>query len=1313
MGLFFFWLLTVICMLPECFRRILEAFASLADLPDFRELELYACAIVYPIVILQLLLSCWTDVPQNTRRPYLTAPPVSFIFFGWLSPLILRRSRRCLQVEDIYTIPPDMMTQRNHSEWSALWKEELRSAGYVAEAGFCDVSKPLPSMFKPIWKAYWKPLVISVILSTLEAVLKLIPSLLLHLLLDFMIGSDPNWKGVLYAIAIVSANFTSRLLGVHVDRILSFIGLNVKTVLVAAIYRKTLMLSSESQINYTMGDLVNLVSVDADRLYKLSVVSSYVVTGVPMIAIAVILLWQYLGVACLAGVAVMLVLMPVGALAVTFGNKYQTGQMKLKDKRLKIVAEMLNSAKHLKLFAWENLFMNKCTSSRLEETGLLKKYSCVTAVSFCILTCSTAMVSLASFVTYVLTSNDHVLDPSTAFVSTALFNNMQYPIFIIPDFISNAIQTSVSMRRIRQFLLSSEVDDCSVGRRPDEGYAVSVKNASLSWSKDKAPVLTNINLTVKKGQLVAVVGSVGSGKSSLLSALLGNLRVLSGSVSCTESVAYAPQCPWIQNKTIRENVLFTGAFDAKLYELVLKACSLEKDLEILPCGDLTEIGERGINLSGGQKQRVSLARAAYQKKELYLLDDPLSAVDAHVGASLFKDLIGPRGMLKETTRILVTHNLSVLNEVDYIFVIQEGSIVESGTFEGLKQEGRVFSRLLQNFSKRVRKLTENEDLSAYQDTAAVLEKKEMNATLVESEIMEEGSISLQVYRTYIRHAGPLLIIVLLCYAVFTALGTYMGIWLSEWTNDSKFFNGTKYISQQTYRIEVYTLLCALQAVATFLAVITLWRVALSASTRLHQSTLHGVMRAPMSFFETNPSGRLLNRFSKDVDQLDLQLPTAGHYTLDLFFLLASAISLICINIPMYILVVVPIMFFLFVLRQMFVAPFRDVKRLETVSRSPVNSHFSETVAGLSSVRSYGVQGIFLRDNDDKIDVMQTCTVNCHFFSYGIQVWLEVACEVLLFSMLLLLVHSRDKIGEGTAGLLVSYSLNSLFAFTYFVYYSTELEASLISAERLDEYSRLTPEAPWVSNVRPDPHWPASGAVSFKSYSTRYRQGLDLTLRDVDLYIRPGEKIGIVGRTGAGKSTLALSLFRIIEAAAGKIVVDDVDIAALGLHDLRSRITIIPQDSFLFRGTLRFNLDPAGQHDAEELCSALEKAHLGDVFRKGGSLDFEVLDGGQNLSVGQRQLVCLARAVLRKTKILVLDEATASVDMKTDLLVQQTLRDVMSGCTVLTVAHRLDTVLNSDRIVVMDQGRIIEVGIPAELLADSKSSFHAMAREAGV
>ncbi|CAN7939451.1 unnamed protein product, partial [Ixodes hexagonus] len=1149
-------------------------------------------------------------------------------------------------------------------------------------------------------------------LGTLQAVLKIIPPLLLHLLLGYMEGKDPMWKGVVYALGMVSAIFGSDLLGVHIDKIVQFTGLNMKTVMVAAIYRKTLRLSSESQSDYAFGELVNLISVDADRIFKLCFTFGRVASGVPLILTAWIFLWQFLGGACLAGVAMSLILTPALLLVVNIGNRYQVDQMKLKDERLNTVEEMLSNVKFLKLFAWENHFMHKCTSLRLEEMGLLRKYSYLTALAFFITACSSVAVSLASFATYVLISDNNVLDARTAFVSLTLFNRMQLPMFILPQFLSNAVQTRVSIMRIRKFLLLPEVEDLSVGRRLDEGDAVSVKNATLSWSKDRNPALRNINFTVKTGQLVAVVGPVGSGKSSLLSALLGYLRIRSGSVNCIESVAYAPQCPWIQNKTIRDNVLFTSRYDAKLYEMVLKACCLERDLEVLPGRDMTEIGERGINLSGGQKQRVSLARAAYQKKDLYLFDDPLSAVDAHIGASLFRDLIGPRGILKETTRILVTHNLAVLSQVDYIVVMQEGSVVESGTFEDLNQEGSTLFGLLYDFSRKVPTSAETEDSAGDKQAKPDLKRRERTIKLVGEETVEEGSISLHIYGTYIRHAGPLLILVILVYAVHAAAGVFLGIWLSEWTDDSISTDGAQAMPSRIYRIVVYVLLFLFKAVATVFASSMLWKMALSVSTTLHQLMLEGVMRAPLSFFGGTPSGRLLNRFGKDVDQLDAQLPLAAHFTLDLLFYFLSSVILVCINIPIYILIAVPVMGCLLVLRQSYVVPFRQVKRLETVALSAVNNHFLETVAGLSSIRSYCVQGIFLRDNDDKLDVAHTYTVNGLYLEYWIEVCMRVAVEVLLFSTLLLLVINRDIIGTGRAGLLVSYSMNALASFTHFISFSTTLEATLISVERLDEYGRLTPEKPWTLDRTPSADWPRSGAVSFRSFSTRYRDGLDLVLREINLDICPGEKLGIVGRTGAGKSTIALSLFRIIEAAAGKIVVDDVDIATLGLHDLRSRITIIPQDPVLLRGTLRFNLDPAGQHSTEELWTALDKSHIGNVFREDCGLDFEVAEGGLNLSVGQRQLVCLARAVLRKTKILVLDEATASVDMKTELLVQQTLRDAMRDCTVLTIAHRLRTVLTSDRVVVMDQGGVVEVGNPAKLLDDVTSSFYAMAREAG-
>ncbi|EEC01718.1 multidrug resistance protein, putative [Ixodes scapularis] len=1312
MLLFFFWLTTAICGLPEFFRHLREIFGTDSDLPDLSKLKITAFATSYSLVFLQLLLSCWTNVRTDAKRPYITAPPLSFLLLKWFSPLILKKSQR-VRLDDLYSIPPEMMTFRSYSKWFTFWRRELSSSGYVPEDGSCVISRPPPSLFKSLWRAYWKPLVISCILAALLAVLKAAPAPLLHLLMNYMIGNDPIWKGTLYVITMVSANFGSALLATHIERTLSLTGLNVKAVLMAAIYRKTLRLSSESQRKYTIGELVNLISVDADRIFELSTTFGTVISGVPLIIITLVLLWRYLGLACLTGIAGMLVITSVMALTVRVKNKYQIDQMKLKDKRLNTVAEMLSSVKVLKLFGWENIFMAKCSSLRLDEMLLLKKFSYLTALSRFILSCSSPVVTLASFVTNVLIGGGPILDASTAFVSLTLFEYLQQPMLVFPDFVSKAVQMSVSMTRIREFLLSPEVDDYSVGRGVDEGDAVSVMNATISWSMDGIPALRNINLVVKTGKLIAIVGPVASGKSSLLSALLGNLRVCSGSVDCVKGVAYAPQCPWIQNKTIRENVIFTSKYDSELYKTVLEACCLKRDLEVLPDGDLTEIGEKGVTLSGGQKQRVSLARAAYQKKDLYLFDDPLSGVDAHIGACIFGNLIGPRGMLRRTTRILVTHNLAVLNEVDYIFVMQKGLVVESGTYEELKNKGTALSRLLKNVSKRVQEFNENEDSPTNSVSKCEHEEMKPKARLVERETINEGSVSLRVCGTYMKHAGFLLIFVIFCYGVYTILDVFASIWLKEWTSYSLFLDGNQDLSRPTYRIQVYILLLTLKAVVKFFAVVMLWKVALSCSTSLHQSMLNGVMRAPLSFFDVTPSGHLLNRFGKDIDQLDVQLPWSAHFALELLFLFVSSIFLICANISMCLLIVVLYAVCFLVLRSRFVVQSRQMRRLETVTRSPVNNHFSETIDGLSSVRSYGVQDIFVRDNDKKTDITQACTMNVKHCKYWIDVWTAVMKELALFLMLLLLVISRDMVGTGIAGLLVPYIMSALSSFTYFVFFLHQLEANLVSAERVDEYSRLTPEGPWTSNFITNPHWPQSGAVSFKSYSTRYRDGLGLVLKNINLDVRPGEKLGILGRTGAGKSTMTLSLFRIIEAAAGKIVIDDVNIAVLGLHELRSRIAVIPQDPVLFHGTLRFNLDPAGQHDTAELWTALVRSQLGGVFRKNGGLDFVVAKGGLNLSVGQRQLICLARALLRKTKILVLDEATASVDVETDLLVQQTLRDMMSGCTVLTIAHRIHTVMTSDRVVVMDEGRIVEVGSPTKLLADTKSSFYSMAREAGV
>lgn len=1310
----FFWFVAAVTQLPEYFHYLEDVFRDDVDVPDVFPIEFAVSMIAYPMVVVQFVLSCITDLRPDTKRPYITAGPLSSLMFIWMTPLIVKGFRRSLELIDLFKARPELVTRVKHDEWSVYWNKELDSAGYKHQDGSCECVKPTPSLFRTMRKAFWKPVLLGCILGCIRTIVRTAPALLLHLITGYMASDEPTWKGVMYAFGIVGANFITAMFVRHIDCTLSLTGLGMKAAIIGAIYRKALKISSEGQQDYTVGEMVNLVSVDADRVFRLAASFGFISSAPLLIIISIVLLWQYLGVACLAGIGVMIVIMPLVLIVMSLGQKYQAAQMKLKDRRIKSMSEILNSIKILKLFAWENPFTEKIETLRSQEVTLLKKYSYLTAFSCFCMTCSSVLVAFSSFVTYVLISDRNALNPTITFVSLTLFNQMRYSMFLIPDFISNAIQTNVAFGRIRKFLMSSEIDRCAVSRRPADGEDVTIKGATLSWSWDKECVLHDIDLSVKTGELVAIVGPVGSGKSSLLSALLGDLRIRSGSVDCIEDVAYVPQCPWIQNKTVRDNILFTKGFDGKLYDKVLRACCLEKDLEILPGGDLTEIGEKGINLSGGQKQRVSLARAAYQRKGLYLFDDPLSAVDAHVGVAIFKDLIGPRGLLKGVTRVLVTHNLSVLPDVDRIVVMRGGSIVESGTYQELKEEGSVLSELLNEFVRKKKRKQSEQGEDSGTETDAMSEgkpeKEEMN--IVQKEIVEEGSIKMRVYLNYIRHAGPLVVFTLIFYGAFRAIDIYTGIWLSEWSTDPPLPDGTQDIRLRNYRIMIYAILCVCESLTGFIGVALLWRVALSASTRLHGLMLSGVMRAPLSFFEATPSGRILNRFGKDVDQLDVQLPMVGNFFLEFLIQIIGMIVLISVNLPIFILIAIPVVVSFVILRQVYVKSLRQVKRLESVTRSPVNNHLAETVTGLSSVRSYGVQRIFVEDNDHKVDVTQNCTVNSLHCNYWMQIRLEIIGDILLITMLLLLVSNRNNIDAGMAGLMVSYSLNTIAPFNYLIYFSTELEANLVSAERLDEYRRLTPEAPWSLGWSPDPAWPQEGAVCFRSYSTRYRDGLDLALNNINLDIRAGEKIGVVGRTGAGKSTMTLSLFRIVERCEGQIVVDGIDISTIGLHDLRSRITIIPQDPVLFHGTLRYNLDPTGNHGSEELWAALERAHLKDAFEEVG-LDFEVTEGGLNLSVGQRQLVCLARAVLRKTKILVLDEATASVDMETDLLVQQTLREHMVDCTVITIAHRLHTVLHSDRVVVMEQGRIIEVGEPAVLLADGHTSFHSMAHEAGL
>ncbi|XP_077538722.1 multidrug resistance-associated protein 1-like isoform X3 [Haemaphysalis longicornis] len=993
-----------------------------------------------------------------------------------------------------------------------------------------------------------------------------------------------------------------------------------------------------------------------------------------------------------------------------------TAQMETKDRRSKYVHELFSGIKILKLYAWEEPFRQRVVDVRKKEMEMLRRIAYYFGVMNFVWNCISFLVSLVTFMTFLMVGN-HSLDPVTAFVSLALFNTLRFSLLLIPDLIVGAVLCKVALARMKTFLVCEDVDSKQVGESPDEGDAVTMRQAAFSWHRDERVLLRDLSLHLPSGQLIAVVGHVGAGKTSFLSAILGELRVVSGSVDRKGKVAYVPQQAWIQNTTVRQNILLKRQYHSCFYERVVRACQLQTDLSALPAGDQTELGMRGVNLSGGQKQRISLARAVYQNADLYVMDDPLSAVDAQVCSALFHGVIGPRGLLRKKTRVLATHTLSLLPLMDMVIVLKEGQVKEvhrapfgQRLFD--KEQG-LSAFLLASPASPQQQSAADAPTPGKAHVKHVHDELSFDVTAGEvsslSMTMGKRPASQRPCPGY-SNAGQLIE-----EEAFQIGKVLSSVWMSNWSEDvlKAGLNGTLPVSTP-WRLAVYGLLGVLQGASILLATLILALCGLNASGSLHDEALSRLVHAPMSFFDTTPLGRILNRFSKDLDQVDYQITIVMDSVLEQLSDVLGILLLISIYIPAFMIAVLPCALVYIVVQKLFVRTFRQLQRLESVSRSPVFNCVAETVPGVQTIRAYAVQRGFVELSDSLLGRW----VSCSFHLMAAERWLTVRLNFVGNAVTLvtacLLVQGRELVGPATVGLTLLYALKVTDALNYLVRFTAELENSLIAVERLHEYTRTPTEAEWRVSPAPSPEWPQDGAVQFVNFSVRYRPDLELVLKNINLEVHPSEKVGLVGRTGSGKSSLTLSLFRIVEAAEGKIVIDGVDIAHIGLHDLRSKITIIPQDPVLFCGSLRMNVDPKCEHSDEQIWAALDKAHLKDFFEnKSEKLNFLVEEEGKNLSVGQHQLICLARALLRNTKLLVLDEATASVDPETDGLLQKTIRRDFAHCTVLTVAHRLQTILDANRIVVMRAGEIKEIGVPGQLLRDPQSGFYAMAKEAGL
>ncbi|XP_054698310.1 multidrug resistance-associated protein 1 isoform X3 [Grus americana] len=1340
-----FWLISLSCAIVVFRSKIIHALNMGAEVDAFRYVTF---CIYFLLLFVQLILCCFPERPPLFSEtvndpnpcPEFSASFLSRITFWWITGQSL----------NMLYLPKK---QQKSSD----------SNGDVTEEAEALIIKPTQknseaSLFKVLYKTFGPYFFMSFLFKAAHDLLMFAGPEILKLLINFVNNkAAPNWQGYFYTGLLFVCACLQTLILHQYFHICFVTGMRLKTAIVGVIYRKALVITNSARKTSTVGEIVNLMSVDAQRFMDLATYINMIWSAPLQVILALYLLWQNLGPSVLAGVAVMILLVPVNAVMAMKTKTYQVAQMKSKDNRIKLMNEILNGIKVLKLYAWELAFREKVLEIRQKELKVLKKSAYLAAMATFTWVCAPFLVALSTFAVYVTIDKNNILDAQKAFVSLALFNILRFPLNMLPMVISSIVEASVSLKRLRVFLSHEELDPDSIIRGPiaeAEGSIV-VKNATFSWSKNDPPLLNSINFTVPEGSLVAVVGQVGCGKSSLLSALLGEMDKKDGYVVVKGSVAYVPQQAWVQNATLEDNIIFGKEMNESRYKRVIEACALLPDIEILPTGDKTEIGEKGVNLSGGQKQRVSLARAVYCNADIYLFDDPLSAVDAHVGKHIFEKVIGPKGILKNKTRVLVTHAINYLPQMDTILVMSDGKISEMGSYQELLQQDGAFAEFLRTYANTEQSV-ENSDTNSpsgkegkpvengvlvneapgklmhrqlsnsstysrdtgkppHQSSTAELQKPlaEKNSwKLTEADTAKTGRVKATVYWDYMKAIGLFIsflsIFLFMCNHIASLASNY---WLSLWTDDPV-INGTQQYTN--VRLGVYGALGISQGIAVFGYSMVVSIGGIFASRHLHLNLLHNVLRSPMSFFERTPSGNLVNRFSKEIDTIDSTIPPIIKMFMGSTFNVIGACIIILLATPIAAVIIPPLgLVYLFVQR-FYVATSRQLKRLESVSRSPVYSHFNETLLGVSVIRAFEEQKRFIKQNDMKVDENQ----KAYYPSIVANRWLAVRLEyvgncIVLFAALFAVI-ARNKLSAGLVGLSVSYSLQITAYLNWLVRMSSELETNIVAVERVKEYAEMEKEAEWsIEQTAPASTWPEEGKVEFRGYGLRYREDLDLVLKNINVTINGGEKIGIVGRTGAGKSSLTLGLFRINEAAEGEIIIDGINIAKIGLHDLRFKITIIPQDPILFSGSLRMNLDPFDQHSDEDIWRSLELAHLKNfVSSLPDKLNHECAEGGENLSVGQRQLVCLARALLRKSKILVLDEATAAVDLETDKLIQSTIKSQFEECTVLTIAHRLNTIMDYTRVLVLDRGEVVECGSPDHLLQE-KGIFYSMAKDSGL
>ena len=1312
------------------------------------------------------------DKDESDHKTKIVYPANFFnsLSFNWLYDVIKNRTEdNPVKLSSLNEISPTVQSKHFYDEIMINWygkynkKVKSKSTGYP--------------LFMTLLSTNSRRIIISLILFFIRFISEFFFVLSFKDIITRFNQSKKRHKTILSSLSLLELIFfmllnkcvglvSSRQIVFYVENLGKFSTVQLNCL----IYDKLLKLASYNKGTFTEGQIVNLIQTDSEKFGIFIATSPEVIILPFKLIYSVYILFSFFHESFVIGFICLVIMIYLFFVFGSKEKKYQRQMMKAADLRMNLTTQVFNIIKTIKLYVWENVFLQKIQEKRNVELDFMKNKLRMQIWSNFTYWIADVVLYSVSIVFYNLIHNQ--MDTTKIITGIYIVNDLVIPMFNLPHFIRFYFETIISLVRIETFLSYKENDDKQIKYLPnDSEYAVIIENVdfgvenkieekNINLNKkeeeniklkvqngenspktknniyDDNTILSNhnnknktdekiitllkgINFKIKKGEHIGIIGEVGSGKSCLLNSIINNLAVLNkkepeGNIQLSGKVSFVSQNSWILNDTIEQNILFFKPMDREKYNKVISICQLTPDLLIFPQGDQTEIGEKGVNLSGGQKARMAIARAVYNDSDIYVFDDPLSALDAYVGMNLFNEVFND--YLKDKTIIISTHALQYVSNFDRIFYIHQGQITFMGEPKDIEH---------QQFYQDFKTATENKNNDRKEKKKKEDDEKENKEEKKETQIIKKGEIgqkdgekiSFKLFMSFIMYSGGIIFLVQLAVTniIWQVSQIYREYYLAMWSSQKKI---TKV--ENNKKIFFFILMTIPGIIAVYYRQVYMVIGYVKYNIKMHDTLIQKLINAPINLFhDIIPKGNILNRLSKELDNSNvLSLAVSGTLRV-IFQLVGSIIVCTLFNVWSFPLIVFLIIIELALTKFCFHAT-QDIHKLVSNYRAPILGVFDETLSGLPIIRAFNYEDNFTNKFYKKMnDYLKVC-----IYQKGIMAWygvyLDIISFILLSFVLIFSYFAKEKYSPQSIGLLLTYSTKMIFfMFDSFKRFSflTEL---LISLERCDSYTKVLQENyPKTEedsklklleseNNKKVKSFISKGNINFINYSVRYRPDTPLILKGINLEIQPGEKIGVVGRTGSGKSTMLLCLFRILEAYKGQILIDNVDISKIGLEILRQSLTIIPQEPIILEGNIRDNIDPSKTYNDNEILKTLKEVGLSD-FMADKDLDYKIEENGNNISVGEKQLLCIARAILKKTKIILMDEATANIDYRTEAALKKNINEDMKESTVMTIAHRIKTIINYDKILVLKEGVIEEFDTPQNLIK-KKGLFYQLYKE---